>query len=158
MLVAKNILGIGESRGISGIGNRIDSSGMIYLGGLFFAFNFLRNDYPASFVFEPNSISGFLDRKKERTNLISLTMLRICLQGHGLAPLHEFVNSTFTNQPNERIVASALELAKVGSSTGWGYYDRCFGRFDFYPFLFQGMPIIIFIRKNAEIRKEAHGH
>ncbi len=102
-----------------GLGTGLTPSGDDFIGGLFFALHFLGNAFPEQFNFHESHIEGFLRRNKKKTNLISFTLMQDMSTGHGLAPLHEFVNSMLTNQPNDRIVTSALELAKVGNSTGW---------------------------------------
>lgn len=104
---------------LSGLGAGLTPSGDDFIGGLFFAFHFLSNAFPDYLKFPESYFERFLERKKKKTNLISFTLMQDMSAGHGLAPLHEFVNFMFTDQPNDLIVASALELANVGSSTGW---------------------------------------
>jgi AAA+ ATPase superfamily predicted ATPase len=102
-----------------GLGSGLTPSGDDFLGGMFFVFNFLRKNYAASFVFELSRISEFIDRNQEKTNLISLTMLKDLANGQAPAPLYELVNSLMDHQPIESSINSALLITQIGHSTGW---------------------------------------
>ena len=108
-----------EAQNLIGLGSGLTPSGDDFLGGLFFAFHFLSNVYPEQLKSNNSFLDAFFDRNQGKTNLISFTLMQDMSRGRGLAPLHEFVNSMVTNQPNDLIVSFALELAQIGNSTGW---------------------------------------
>jgi hypothetical protein len=102
-----------------GFGNGLTPSGDDFLGGMFYTLHLIGKIYPDQIQFDPSLVNTFMEANKAKTNRISFALMQDMSMGYGLAPLHEFVNSMLTNQPNDRIVTSALELAKVGNSTGW---------------------------------------
>jgi hypothetical protein len=112
-------LALEKAENLLGLGTGLTPSGDDFIGGLFFTFHFLGNVFHGQMSFNQSALEGFLTRSRKKTNLISFTLMQDMSLGHGLAPLHEILNSILTNQPNDRIVTSALELAKVGNSTGW---------------------------------------
>jgi hypothetical protein len=108
-----------KAENLIGLGTGLTPSGDDFIGGLFFALHFLGNAYPGQMNFSKSDLAEFIVPSKKKTNLISFTLMQDMSSGHGLAPLHEILNSIVTNEPNDRIVAAAVELAKVGNSTGW---------------------------------------
>jgi hypothetical protein len=112
-------MALDSAEGLVGLGSGLTPSGDDFLGGMFFIFNFLRINYTASFVFDLNRISEFIDRNKEKTNLISLTMLKDLANGQAPAPLYEFVNSLMDHQPIDSSINSASLMTQIGHSTGW---------------------------------------
>jgi|GEM_PF-1707300 len=108
-----------RAESLLGLGAGLTPSGDDFIGGLLFTFHFLGNAYAEQVEFNPKHLEEFLARSGLKTNLISFTLMRDMSMGHGLAPLHEVMNSIVTNQPNDHIITQAFELAKVGNSTGW---------------------------------------
>jgi hypothetical protein len=105
--------------GLLGLGTGLTPSGDDFIGGLFFALHHLRNAYPREINFSKPYLREFVDRSRKKTNRVSFILMQDMSLGHGLAPLHEMMNSMVTNRPNNSTVTSMLELAKVGNSTGW---------------------------------------
>ena len=102
-----------------GLGSGLTPSGDDFLGGMLFTLHVLGKAYPGQFQDDPSLITSFMKTSETKTNQISFTLMRDMSRGYGPAPLHQFMNSLLSGQPHDVIMESALELVKIGNSTGW---------------------------------------
>jgi hypothetical protein len=60
----------------------------------------------------------FIESAKQRTHLISFTLLKDLTNGQAVEPLHELIRSVLSDQPPESIRPASC-LTQIGHSTGW---------------------------------------
>jgi hypothetical protein len=108
-----------EAEHLIGLGDGLTPSGDDFLGGLFFARSLLLCAFPNLLPLEFPNLHEWIDGNQLRTNLISFTLLKDNISGHALEPLNRLGIALLTNQPEEKVISAALELIKVGHSTGW---------------------------------------
>jgi hypothetical protein len=102
-----------------GLGSGLTPSGDDFLGGLFFAFELLRQNYPEIQELQIWNYSNFIFEGKSRTNQISYCLLKDHADGHAMEPLHRFANALLEGRPVDQSLPHARELVTVGHSTGW---------------------------------------
>jgi hypothetical protein len=107
------------SKDLIGLGEGLTPSGDDFIGGLLFSSFVLQEIYAQYQGFTPSDVESLLDYSRNRTNLISYSMLKDHATGHGSDTLHRFINAVLTDQDLESIYYLGLELIRIGHSTGW---------------------------------------
>ena len=107
-----------EANALVGLGEGLTPSGDDFLGGLLFCVNTLQRLYPGLINLDFSEQGLFLDSAKQRTHLISFTLLKDLTKGRAVEPLHELIRSILSDQPPESM-RSASRLTQIGHSTGW---------------------------------------
>jgi hypothetical protein len=102
-----------------GLGSGLTPSGDDFLGGFFFAFKLLRQNYPEIQELQIWNYSDFIFECKSRTNPISYCLLKDHADGHAMEPLQRFANALLEGRPVDQSLPYARELVTVGHSTGW---------------------------------------
>jgi uncharacterized protein DUF2877 len=102
--------------GLVGLGPGLTPSGDDFLGGLLFAMRTWEMVFPAE-VKRSAGIS--IERYARRTHLISFTLLSDMAKGHAIAPMHELVDGLISAESPDGIHCCAMDLIRVGHSTGW---------------------------------------
>ena len=108
--IAKDLIGLGEG---------LTPSGDDFIGGLLFSRFTLQEIYTQYQGFTLSDVKLFLDNSRNRTNLISYTMLKDLAAGHASDTLHRFINAILTDQHLKSTEYFGLELVRIGHSTGW---------------------------------------
>lgn len=111
------ILGIAEN--LIGLGEGLTPSGDDFIGGLLFADFTIHEIYPKYQGLTLTEVELFLNKSRNRTNLISYTMLKDLAKGNAAETLHRFINSILTCQNLNYVHSAGLELVRIGHSTGW---------------------------------------
>ena len=101
-----------------GLGEGLTPSGDDFLGGLFFCLNRLRQAYPHETDIA-SDYSLFIEHNRNRTNLVSHTLLKDNARGYGLEPLERFASALLRGDPDDTLQPIAEKLVNVGHSTGW---------------------------------------
>lgn len=107
-----------EANALVGLGEGLTPSGDDFLGGLLFCVNTIQRLYPGLINLDSTEKALFIESAKQRTNLISFTLLNDLTNGQAVEPLHELINSVFSDQPLENIRTISC-LTQIGHSTGW---------------------------------------
>lgn len=107
-----------EANALVGLGKGLTPSGDDFLGGLLFCVNTLQRLYPGFIQLDSSEQALFIESAKQRTHLISFTLLKDLTNGQAVEPLHEVINSLLSDQPLENI-RPASYLIQIGHSTGW---------------------------------------
>lgn len=107
-----------EANALVGLGGGLTPSGDDFLGGLLFCLNTIGRLYPEHICLDSSEQALFLDSAKERTNLISFTLLKDLTNGQAVEPLHELIRLILSDQPLES-TSPACRLTQIGHSTGW---------------------------------------
>jgi hypothetical protein len=102
-----------------GLGEGLTPSGDDFIGGLLFANFTLQENYAQYQGLTSPDVELFLDHSRNRTNLISYTMLTDLARGNAFDTLHRFINIILTDQHLEDVKSIGLELVRIGHSTGW---------------------------------------
>ncbi len=102
-----------------GLGEGLTPSGDDFIGGLLFSSYKLQEIYTQFQGFTRSDVELFLENSRNRTNLISYTMLKDLAAGHAFDTLHRFFNAILTDQNLENVHSFGLELVRIGHSTGW---------------------------------------
>jgi len=102
-----------------GLGEGLTPSGDDFIGGLLFSSFTFQEIYTQCQGFTLSDVELFLDNSRNRTNLISYTIMKDLATGHTCDTLHRFINAILTDQPLESINHLGLELVRIGHSTGW---------------------------------------
>ena len=115
-----------------GLGEGLTPSGDDFIGGLLFSNFVLRETYTQYQGFTRSDVASFVLDSRNRTNLISYAMLEDLASGHTFDTLHRFINALLTDQHLENAHNLALELVRIGHSTGWDlltgvWTTICFG-------------------------------
>lgn len=107
---AENLIGLGEG---------LTPSGDDFIGGLLFSSFTLQEIYTQYQGFTQSDVDYILDNSRNRTNLISNTMLKDLAAGHASDTLHRFINAIVTDKHLESTYSFGLELVRIGHTTGW---------------------------------------
>ncbi len=107
-----------EANALVGLGEGLTPSGDDFLGGLLFCLNTIQRLYPGFIDLNYSEQALFIESAKQRTHLISFTLLKDLSNGQTVEPLHKLIHSVFSDQPPESI-RHASRLTQIGYSTGW---------------------------------------
>jgi len=107
-----------EADALVGLGEGLTPSGDDFLGGLLFCVNIIQRLYPGFTNLDSSEQALFIESAKQRTNLISFTLLKDLTNGQAIEPLHELLHSILSDQPSESIRPASC-LTRIGHSTGW---------------------------------------
>jgi len=102
-----------------GLGEGLTPSGDDFIGGLLFSSLTIQEMGSPYQGFPPEKVALFIENSRNRTNLISFTMLEEHAAGHASETLHRFVNAILTDKDMLGVNHYGLELIRLGSSTGW---------------------------------------
>lgn len=102
-----------------GLGEGLTPSGDDFIGGLLFANYTLQKIYDKFQGISLPDVELFLDHSKNRTNLISFTLLKDLARGSTFETLHRFINNILADQHLEDVKSIGLDLVRIGHSTGW---------------------------------------
>jgi hypothetical protein len=108
-----------EAEPLTGLGEGLTPAGDDFLGGLFFAINMLSCSCPTIHYYEPGKLPEWVERQRPRTNEISFTLLKDNATGHALEPINRLGIALLKNRTVESVHCAALDLIKIGHSTGW---------------------------------------
>ncbi|MBL7175380.1 MAG: DUF2877 domain-containing protein [Desulfobacteraceae bacterium] len=101
-----------------GLGEGLTPSGDDFLGGLLFCVNTIQRLYPGFVKLDSSEQALFIESAKQRTHLISFTLLKDLTNGQAVEPLHELIHSVLSDQSPESIRPASC-LTQIGHSTGW---------------------------------------
>jgi len=107
-----------------GLGEGLTPSGDDFLGGMLYCIHQLKTVYP--FLPVPPNQVAFVEGVKQRTNLISYSLLKDHAHGHALESLVLFSAATLTARPIEDVYRSISRLTSTGHSTGWDLLTGAF--------------------------------
>ncbi len=107
-----------EANALVGLGEGLTPCGDDFLGGLLFCINTMQRLYPGFINLDSSEQALFIESAKQRTHLISFTMLNDLTNGQAVEPLHELLRFVFRQQPSESIRPASC-LVQIGHSTGW---------------------------------------
>ena len=107
-----------EANALVGLGEGLTPSGDDFLGGLLFCINTIQRFYPGFINLDSSEQALFIESAKQRTHLISFTLLKDLTNGQAVEPLHELIHSVLSDQPPESIRPASC-LTQIGHSTGW---------------------------------------
>ena len=107
-----------KANALVGLGEGLTPSGDDFLGGLLFCVNTIQRLYPGFINLDSSEQALFIESAKQRTHLISFTLLKDLTNGQAIEPLHELIHSVLSDQPPESI-RLASSLTQIGHSTGW---------------------------------------
>ncbi len=107
-----------EANALVGLGEGLTPSGDDFLGGLLFCVNTIQRLYPGFINLDSSEQALFIESAKQRTHLISFTLLKDLTNGQAVEPLHELLHSVLSGQPPE-CTRPASCLTQIGHSTGW---------------------------------------
>lgn len=107
-----------EANALVGLGEGLTPSGDDFLGGLLFCVNTIQRLYPGFINLDSSEQALFIESAKQRTHLISFTLLKDLTNGQAVEPLHELLHSVLSDQPPESIRPASC-LTQIGHSTGW---------------------------------------
>jgi len=107
-----------EANALVGLGEGLTPSGDDFLGGLLFCVNTIQRLYPGFINLDSSEQALFIESAKQRTHLISFTLLKDLTNGQAVEPLHELLHFVLSDQPPESIRPASC-LTQIGHSTGW---------------------------------------
>jgi len=107
-----------EANALIGLGEGLTPSGDDFLGGLLFCVNTIQRFYPGFINLDSSEQALFIESAKQRTHLISFTLLKDLTNGQAVQPLHELIHSVLSDKPPESIRPTSC-LTQIGHSTGW---------------------------------------
>jgi hypothetical protein len=107
-----------EANALVGLGEGLTPSGDDFLGGLLFCVNTIQRLYPGIINLDSSEQALFIESAKQRTHLISFTLLKDLSNGQAVEPLHELIHSVLSDRPPESIRPVSC-LTQIGHSTGW---------------------------------------
>jgi hypothetical protein len=108
-----------ESRALVGLGEGLTPSGDDFLCGLLFCINTIQRFYPRFINLDPFERLSFIQSVKQRTHLISYTILKDAGDGQVVQPLHDLIHAVLSDQELEIILQHMSDLTQIGHSTGW---------------------------------------
>jgi len=108
-----------EANALIGLGEGLTPSGDDFLSGMLFCINTIQRLYPRFINLDPFEQALFIESAKQRTHLISFTLLKDSSNGQAVEPLHELIQAVLSDQPLESIRQPASCLTQIGHSTGW---------------------------------------
>ncbi|MCJ7723575.1 MAG: DUF2877 domain-containing protein [Anaerolineales bacterium] len=100
-----------------GLGEGLTPSGDDFLGGMLYCIHHLKIVYP--FLPVPPNRVAFVEGVKQRTNLISYSLLKDHAHGQALEPLVLFLTAILTARRYQDVHRSISRLTNLGHSTGW---------------------------------------
>ncbi|MDH4135508.1 MAG: DUF2877 domain-containing protein [Anaerolineae bacterium] len=107
-----------EANALVGLGEGLTPSGDDLLGGLLFCVNTIQRLYPGFIDLDSSEKALFIESAKQRTHLISFTLLKDLTNGQAVEPLHELLHSVLSDRPSDTIGPASC-LTRIGHSTGW---------------------------------------
>ena len=107
-----------EGNTLVGLGEGLTPSGDDFLGGLLFCVNTIQRLYPGFIHLDSSEQALFVESARQRTHLISFTLLKDLANGQAVEPLHELLRFVVSDQPSESIRPASC-LIQIGHSTGW---------------------------------------
>jgi hypothetical protein len=110
---------LGTAENLIGLGEGLTPSGDDFIGGLLFSSLTIQKIYTQYQGFTLSDVEFFLEYSRNRTNLISYTLLKDHAAGHASDTLHRFINAILTDKHLESTYYFGLELVRIGHSTGW---------------------------------------
>jgi len=108
-----------EANALVGLGEGLTPSGDDFLSGLLFCINTIQRLCPRFINLDPFEQLSFIESAKQRTHLISFTLLKDSSNGQSVEPFHELIRAILSDQPPERIRQLVSCLTQIGHSTGW---------------------------------------
>ncbi len=116
---------LGEA--LVGLGEGLTPSGDDFIGGLLFSGLTIHELYAEAQAegpiprpgFARPELEQFIEYSRQRTNLISYTILKDLAAGHAPDTLHHFVNALLCDKHLERVCEYGFDLVRIGHSTGW---------------------------------------
>lgn len=108
-----------EANALVGLGEGFTPSGDDFLGGLLFCIHTIQRLYPGFIDFDFFERALFIESVKQRTHLISFTLLKDLANGQAVEPLHQWIHAVLSNQSPASIRQPASCLIQIGHSTGW---------------------------------------
>jgi hypothetical protein len=110
---------LAAAEALIGLGEGLTPSGDDFVGGLLYARLRLRKICAARSREDHPDLDQVLRSSRQRTHVISYTLLADHARGHASEPLQRLVDAVLTLQDHECIGRRAAGLAQVGHSTGW---------------------------------------
>lgn len=107
-----------EATALVGLGEGLTPSGDDFLGALLFSLHAAPTT-AAWLAEDPAAQAQFMAAARERTHLISHTLLRDLASGQAVAPLHELACAAASAGPLDGIRRAAARLTCIGHATGW---------------------------------------
>jgi hypothetical protein len=107
-----------KANALVGLGEGLTPSGDDFLSGLLFCVNTIQSLYPGFVHLDSSEQALFIESARERTHLISFTLLKDSTNGQAIEPLHKLIHIMLSDQPPENIRPASC-LTQVGHSTGW---------------------------------------
>jgi hypothetical protein len=107
-----------EGRKLIGLGPGLTPSGDDFLGGLFFALNFLKTIFPEKFFWNDGPILELIDWSSSRTNPISHAIFSDLCVGHGPEPLYDLLNFLLSGGDQDKILPNMDRLCEIGHTSG----------------------------------------
>ena len=108
-----------EAKALVGLGEGFTPSGDDFLGGLLFCIHTIQQLYPGFIDFDSSKRASFIESVKQRTHLISFTLLKDLVNGQAVEPLHQWIQAVLSDQPLANICQPSSRLTQIGHSTGW---------------------------------------
>lgn len=108
-----------EASVLVGLGEGLTPSGDDFLGGLLFCINTIQRLYPGLINLDSSELALFIESAKQRTHLISFTLLKDLAGGQAVEPLCELIRFILSDQPPDSTRQTAYCLTQIGHSTGW---------------------------------------
>ena len=107
---------ISEAEDLIGLGEGLTPSGDDFFGGLLFCMNFISNYFPGNFDLPEQKR---FEELREKTNLISYSIMSDMMKGHGIEPVHQLLQNIFFGGSQNTINENYSQLIRIGNSTGW---------------------------------------
>lgn len=107
-----------EAGALVGLGEGLTPSGDDFLGGLLFCVDTIERFYPGLINLDSSKQALFIESARQRTHLISFTLLKDSANGQAVEPLHELMRYVFSDQPPKSTRPVSC-LTQIGHSTGW---------------------------------------
>ena len=108
-----------EANALVGLGEGLTPSGDDFLGGLLFCIHTIQRLYPGFINLDSFERALFIESVKQRTHLISFTLLKDLINGQAVEPLHQWIHAVLSDQSPASIRQPASCLTRIGHSTGW---------------------------------------
>ena len=107
------------AEGLLGLGEGLTPSGDDFIGAMLFAIVSLDGVYAPTSSFSPSAVRRFLKRARQRTNLISYTLLHDHAVGQASEALHRLLRALLGGESVAVISRLASDVIRIGHSTGW---------------------------------------
>lgn len=102
-----------------GLGEGLTPSGDDYIGGVLFGLAMLQEAGARLPWYSMRGVASFAETAATRTNRISAALLADHAAGHASEVLHRFVLALLVNEAPEAARREAMDLIRIGHSTGW---------------------------------------